>query len=90
MALERAGFPNAIGFIGSEVTPERLLKIQRYRRVLVATDPDQAGDKAWRRVRDIEMTNRLNASGRVVTRVQLTHAPDDMPEVELVSALHKL
>lgn len=80
LALERAGAPNPCGILSSEVLPGRLLHLQRFRRVYVATDPDKAGDKAYAALRA--------ALGRraEVIRKRFRFSPDDMPDDELSAA----
>lgn len=52
LAIERACPGAAVAAIfGSEVLPMHLLRLGSFRTILVASDPDAAGDKYWRAVR---------------------------------------
>lgn len=71
LALERAGFPNPCAVLGSNISAEKLLLLSQFGTMVVATDPDQAGDKAFRRL--AVMSRRAT-----VIRLDLECSPDDM------------
>jgi hypothetical protein len=81
LALERAGAPNVCAILGSDVTPEKRLKLSKFRRYLIATDPDPAGEKA---ARVIAETFRRRSP---VERLGLRLSPDDMPHDELAASV---
>lgn len=84
LALERAGAPNVSAILSSEVTPERLRIISTdFDRIIVATDPDHAGDAAHRAI----LPARRRAE---IVRYRPRLSPDDMPHDELVSDLEKI
>ncbi len=70
LALERADAPNPCAILGSGVSPHQLAMIGTHRRILVATDPDKAGDKAAAEILDAFGAKR-------VVRVKLACSPDD-------------
>lgn len=47
----QAGWWNAVAILGKEWTPARIAKLSTIPRVFVATDPDDAGDESWERIR---------------------------------------
>lgn len=71
MALERAGAPNPCALLGSELTPLKVSVLTQWPVVLVATDPDEAGEKAARK---LSMTLRRSSH---LERVELPDSPDD-------------
>lgn len=77
LALERAGAINPCAILSSELTPGRILQIKRFKRVVVCTDPDKAGDHAAAVI--------LNALGRrrYIERVRFPESPDDMDPEDL-------
>jgi DNA primase len=78
MALERAGAPNPRAILGaSSLGPMKLALLNQFRTVLVATDPDRAGDKAF------EELHRGLSRRSDVRRVELVLAPDDSDENDL-------
>lgn len=81
LALERAGAPNPCGILGSYVTPERALLLSRFKRIIVATDPDEAGNRA---------AQVLSVFSRraFVQRLFLDVSPDDTPIDVLSDKLH--
>ena len=76
LALERAGWPNPVGLLGSKLPPAKILQLSRFRRVWVATDPDGAGAGASRVIAS------LGRRAEVI-RVPLEESPDDMPVAKL-------
>jgi len=82
LALERAGAPNPAALLGSELTEEKARILARFPRILVATDPDPAGDTAARWVATL---------GRraAVHRVRLDQSPDDEDPEALRRAIDK-
>lgn len=75
LALERAGAPNPCAMLGSDLTPARARILGGFDALLVATDPDKAGEAvaAWIAVLGRRAT---------VRRLDLPTAPDDCsPEV---------
>jgi len=81
LALERAGAVNPCALLGSAVTPGKAAVLSRFRRLVVATDPDDAGDAAARAVEQT-LGRRLE-----VVRLRLEQSPDDAPESALRAAL---
>lgn len=82
LALERAGAPNPSAMLSSVLTPERARIISRFDRILVATDPDPAGDKV------AEWINILSRRSRVI-RLPLDFAPDDTEIGDLADRVKK-
>lgn len=76
LALERAGFPNVGGILSSELTPGRALLFSRFDRIIVATDPDKAGDAVAKRIDILSRRARVD-------RLVLPASPDDIPDDEL-------
>ncbi len=72
LALERAGFPNPCAMLGSELTPERARLLGRFDGLIIATDPDKAGDRV------AEFLSVLGRRARV-HRLALEDSPDDLP-----------
>lgn len=72
LALERAGAPNPCALLGSELTEDKARVLSRFRRVIVATDPDKAGNA---------IAAKLAVLGRraALTRLDLPESPDDCP-----------
>ena len=72
LALERAGAPNPVALLGSDWSFERaaVLTRRRWRGVIIATDPDLAGDRVAR---------AIDASFRIarVFRLRMDCSPDD-------------
>lgn len=87
LALERVGAINPCAMIGSVLTPERARIISRFRSIIIASDPDKAGDHV------AEWINVLSRRS-VVKRLKLEFAPDDTsPEIlrkNYDSVLHNL
>ena len=81
LALERAGAPNPCALLGSQLTPHKISLLERWPVVLVATDPDAAGDKV------ASMIARALARHCYVERVQLATSPDDSDPVALRRAV---
>lgn len=77
LAMERAGAPNPCAILGSKnLGAEKIAQLATFRRVLVATDPDGAGDRAH------EAIAGALARHSEVIRVQLAIAPDDASDDE--------
>lgn len=76
LALERAGAPNPAAMLGSELTEDKALILGRFRRVLVATDPDAAGAKVAEALAVLGRRARIH-------RIDLTKSPDDCDPSEL-------
>lgn len=84
LAMERAGAPNPCAILGaSNLGPEKIDAIARFATVLVATDPDRAGDRAWEEIRD----SCCRYSD--VRRVRLRVAPDDASDEENATAISR-
>ena len=83
MALERAGAPNPCALLGSELTPERARILDRFDRIIIATDPDKAGDR---------VAEFIAVLGRraTVARLRLDVSPDDAPTDDLKKAVDGL
>lgn len=78
LAFERAGAPNPLAILGaSNLGPEKLELLAAFDLVLVATDPDAAGEFAYREIHD-----GLCRYTRV-RRVPLVHKPDEAHQEEL-------
>lgn len=71
LALERVGAPNPCALLGSQLTPNKVQLLEKWPVVLVATDPDAAGDKV------AAMIARALARRCFVERVLLDESPDD-------------
>jgi DNA primase len=71
LALERAGAPNPCALLGSQLTPHKVSLLEKWPVVLVATDPDAAGENVAR------VLARSLARHCYVERVQLEDSPDD-------------
>ncbi len=84
LALERNGAINPCAVLGaSNLGPEKMSIIAKFKRALVATDPDAAGDKAFEEIR----TQLLRYVK--VERVRLTASPDDATDAEIRGALNE-
>lgn len=83
LALERAGAPNPSAMLGSVLTPERARILSRFPRIIIATDPDSAGDHV------AQWINILSRRARV-DRLELEKAPDDTEITELGARVKKL
>lgn len=72
LALERADAPNTVALLGSDWSAEKaaILTATRWERVIIATDPDDAGDRV---ARWISMTFRSAKK----SRIRLGESPDD-------------
>jgi 5S rRNA maturation endonuclease (ribonuclease M5) len=82
LALERAGAPNPCGMLGSYYTPYRAKLISQFKNILIATDPDQAGEKV---ARWISMASRRSR----VIRLNLSKSPDDESISSLAQKIKK-
>lgn len=78
LALERGGFPNAGGILSSEFTPGRARIFDRFERIVIATDPDAAGDKVAKFISVLGRRARVD-------RLELPKSADDLLDVELVA-----
>ena len=65
LALERAGAPNACALLGSELTEDKARVFSRFKNVIVATDPDKAGDA---------IAMKLSVLGRRARLIRMEHA----------------
>ena len=83
LALERVGAPNPCAMLGSVLTPERARLISRFHTIIIATDPDKAGDHV------AEWINVLSRRSRV-ERLPLDQAPDDTDPKELEKRLNEV
>jgi DNA primase len=81
MALERVGAPNATALLGSELTLPKVSLLSQWPVILVATDPDAAGDKAFRKLHG---ALRRNCH---VERIELPASPDDADPMVLRHAV---
>lgn len=82
LALERAGAPNPAGMLGSYLTPDRARMLSTFPAVLIATDPDAAGEKV------AQWLDVLSRRAKV-RRISLELAPDDTPQAELEKKVKK-
>ena len=80
LALDRAGAPNPCAILSSYLTPGRILDLSRFKRIIVATDPDAAGDKVMKAI------SPLSRRAEIV-RLRLDNSPDDVPDFELTNAV---
>jgi hypothetical protein len=72
LAMERAGAPNPCAILGANnLGAEKIEALARFDAVLVATDPDKAGDTAFERLYE------LLARYTTLRRVHFDIAPDD-------------
>ena len=76
LRLEAAGAPNPTALLGSELTEEKARVLAGFRRILVATDPDKAGEAIARRL-------SVLARHAALVRVDLDLSPDDTPAEDL-------
>lgn len=76
LALERAGAPNPGAILSSYLTPGRILTLSRFKEIIVATDPDSAGDGVMKAISPL-------ARRAKVRRLRLRKSPDDVPDDEL-------
>ena len=65
LALERAGAPNPCALLGSELTEDKARVLSRFRTIIVASDPDKAGDA---------IADRLSVLGRRARLVRMDAA----------------
>jgi DNA primase len=84
LALERAGAPNPVALLGSDWSVEKatILSAAPWQHVLIATDPDMAGDRVAR---------AISASFRMakISRVRLDQSPDESEQVLLHERLRE-
>lgn len=82
LAMERAGAPNPCAILGSQnLGPEKVALLASFRVVLLAMDPDPAGDAA------ADLLGAMLSRWCTVRRVPLTIAPDDADEETNARAL---
>lgn len=82
LALDRAGAQNPTGLLGSVITAEKWMQLRTARLLVIATDPDSAGDDAA-----AELAARCETASVRSVRVTLPTSPDDCTEAELRAAL---
>lgn len=75
LAIERAGAPNPTALLGSEITPERTLALARWPEIVIATDPDKAGNAAADKLQVLSRHSKL-------WRAPLPKSPDDLTPEE--------
>jgi len=83
LALERVGAPNPCALAGSQLTSYKLALLAQWPVVLVATDPDAAGDDAASTIA------KALCRRSWVERVELPQAPDDCSAVQLRIAIQR-
>lgn len=76
LALEAAGARNVCALLGSELTEEKAVVLTRWPEIVVATDPDKAGDTIAEKLRVLGRRSKL-------IRAELPLSPDDIPAAEL-------
>lgn len=81
LALERCGAPNPCALLGSQLTPQKIAVLSEWPVILVATDPDKAGDKV------AEDIGKQLSRHCWVQRVTLDASPDDADPRRLRNAL---
>lgn len=82
LAFERAGAPNPCAILGaSNLGPEKLEMLAQHKLILVGTDPDEAGDKAFETIR--VALHRWTE----VRRISLAYKPDEAPMEALQAGL---
>jgi DNA primase len=75
LAFERAGAPNPCATLGaSNLGPEKVELLSQFDVLLVGTDPDAAGDKAFQVIHD------ALCRWTEVRRIHLEYKPDEAPE----------
>lgn len=84
LAIERAGAPNPIALLGSDWSPAKatILTSVAWEHVIVATDPDLAGERAARAIAASFRSTR-------VSRLPLVQSPDDYEQVALRALLEE-
>lgn len=80
LALERAIAPNPIALLGSDWNASKaaILGDTQWEHVIVATDPDKAGDRV---AKEIERSFR----DAKISRLRMSHSPDDV-ELDVLTA----
>lgn len=83
LALDRAGAPNTVALLGSDWSAEKaaILTVMPWQHVIVATDPDDAGDRVARSI-------SMNFRSKKISRIRLGESPDDCELVLLRDAVH--
>jgi DNA primase len=78
LALERAGAPNPVALLGSDWSPAKaaILSATPWAHVVIATDPDMAGDRV---ARAISVSFRRSK----ISRLRLDQSPDDCEQEKL-------
>jgi hypothetical protein len=78
LAFERSGAPNPCAILGaSNLGPEKIEMLARFKLLLVGTDPDAAGDRAFQAI--YEALCRWTE----VRRIPMIHKPDESTDYEL-------
>jgi DNA primase len=82
LALERAGAPNPVALLGSAWTVPKaaILTAGHWKHVLIATDPDDAGERVARELAVSFRTSRIS-------RIRVGRSPDDCQSEELQQAI---
>jgi DNA primase len=82
LAMERAGAPNPCAILGAQnLCDEKIESLSRFKRLIVATDPDEAGDDAF------ELIRLKLCRYATIMRVRFEKAPDDLDVHELRSGI---
>lgn len=83
LALERAIAPNPCALLGSDWSPLRAAILTRHRwsRVIIATDPDPAGDR-------VAASIAASFRNTKIVRLRCDRSPDDMESVALREAVN--
>ena len=77
LAMERAGAPNPCAILGANnLGPEKIQMLSEFDALLIATDPDQAGDRCAEKLSD------LVARYTEPVRMRLSLSPDDATDEE--------
>ncbi len=99
IALHQAGFNNAVSPMGTALTEHQLYQLKRFsRRIILALDPDAAGDKATlrglqiaRQALEHELDPVFDARGllrheaRLKADIRVASLPDDLDPDEIVN-----
>jgi DNA primase len=83
LALERADAVNPVALLGSDWSPEKatILTAMEWRRVLIATDPDMAGERVAKAI-----SASFRSTKTKISRVRLVQSPDDSEQGALRAA----
>lgn len=84
LALERAGAPNPVALLGSDWSAGKaaILSSVPWDLIVIATDPDAAGDRV---ARDISSSYRRSR----IVRLRMDRSPDDCGLIPLRDAVHR-